>query len=182
MTTTYHGLTTFPCYVKKVSQKLFQLSKIKHFLDVHARKLFFHAHIQSLIDYASTLWDSASANILKPLESLYKRAIKLILLKPNSLTTSDYTSTDILPLKLRLEYNKAVMMHRVMTGKAPPNIRKDFPLNVVNHSKRLVLPLPRIDLFKSSFKYSGANCWNNLPASLKQLKANRILKICSKSI
>ena len=165
---------------KKVSQKLFQLSKIKHFLDVHARKLFFHAHIQSLIDYASTLWDSASANILKPLESLYKRAIKLILLKPNSLTTSDYTSTDILPLKLRLEYNKAVMMHRVMTGKAPPNIRKDFPLNVVNHSKRLVLPLPRIDLFKSSFKYSGANCWNNLSASLKTIHSQQSFKILLK--
>ena len=50
---------------KRVSQKLNQLTKIKHFLNVHARKLFFHAHIQPIIDYASTLWDSASANTLK---------------------------------------------------------------------------------------------------------------------
>ena len=40
---------------KRVSQKLYQLAKIKHFLNAHARKLFFHAHIQPIIDYASTL-------------------------------------------------------------------------------------------------------------------------------
>ena len=41
---------------KRDSQKLHQLAKIKHFLNAHARKLFFHAHIQPIIDYASTLW------------------------------------------------------------------------------------------------------------------------------
>ena len=40
---------------KKISIKTFQLSKIKHFVNFHARKVFFHAHIQSLIDYGSTL-------------------------------------------------------------------------------------------------------------------------------
>ena len=49
---------------KRVSQKQYQLAKIKHFLNAHARKLFFHAHIQPIIDYVLTLWDSASANTL----------------------------------------------------------------------------------------------------------------------
>ena len=40
---------------KSIYQKLDQLSNIKHFLNVHARKQFFHAHTQSTIDYASTL-------------------------------------------------------------------------------------------------------------------------------
>ena len=39
---------------KRVSQKLYQLAKIKHFLIARARKLFY-AHIQPIIDYASTL-------------------------------------------------------------------------------------------------------------------------------
>ena len=34
---------------KSISRKIYQLSKIKHFLNLHARKLFFHAHIQSII-------------------------------------------------------------------------------------------------------------------------------------
>ena len=161
---------------KKVSQKVFQLSKIKHFLDIHARKQFFHAHIQSLIDYASTLWDSASANIIKPLEGSYKRALKLILLKPKTLTADDYISLDILPLKLRLEYNKLILMHRVVTGNAPPVIIEQFSLNTIRQSKRLVVPLPRIDLFKSSFMYSAANCWNNLPIPLKTINGHQGFK------
>ena len=40
---------------KRISQKLYQLSKIKHFLNAHAQKQFFHAHIQSTIYYASTM-------------------------------------------------------------------------------------------------------------------------------
>ena len=154
---------------KLVSQKIFQLSKIKNFLNFHSRKLFFHAHIQSHTDYASTLWDSASANALKPLESSYKRGVKLILLKKNSLLVSDYLSADILPLKLRLENNKAIMMYKVINGYAPPMILRNFSVDSFNHSKRLILPLPRIDLYKSSFLYSGANCWNQLPSTLKNL-------------
>ena len=49
---------------KSISKKIYQLSKIKHFLNLRARKIFFNAHIQSIIDYRSTLWDSASANTL----------------------------------------------------------------------------------------------------------------------
>ena len=44
-------------------------------------KTFFQAHIQSRIDYASTRWDSASESLLKPLKSLHRRAVKIILLK-----------------------------------------------------------------------------------------------------
>ena len=36
---------------KSISKKIYQLSKIKHFLNLHARKLFFHTHIQSIINY-----------------------------------------------------------------------------------------------------------------------------------
>ena len=35
---------------KSISRKMYQLSKIKYFLNLHARKLFFHAHIQSIIE------------------------------------------------------------------------------------------------------------------------------------
>ena len=50
---------------------IYQSAKIKYFLNFHARKTFFQAHIQSGIDYASTLWDSASNSLQKPLKSLY---------------------------------------------------------------------------------------------------------------
>ena len=51
---------------KSISKKVYQLSKIKHFLDLHTRKIFFHSFIESHINYASTIWDGASADILRP--------------------------------------------------------------------------------------------------------------------
>ena len=35
---------------KSISKKIYQLSKIKHFLNLHARKKKNHAHIPSIID------------------------------------------------------------------------------------------------------------------------------------
>ena len=75
---------------KRVSQKPYQLAKIKHFLNAHARKLFFHAYIQPIIDYASTHWGFASAHRLIPLVSIHKRVLKLTLLKSTSLIAHDY--------------------------------------------------------------------------------------------
>ena len=161
---------------KTVSRKVFQLTKIKNFLNYHSKKVFFHAHIQSVIDYASTLWDSASANILKPLVSLHKRSIKIILNRNSSLTISDYKTLNILPLKLKLTYNKGIMMHRIMMGYAPTNLSTRFPINYARHSKSISTPLPRIDLFKTSLTYSGGMLWNTLPTFLKEKTSHESFK------
>ena len=157
---------------KRVSQKLYQLAKIKHFLNAHARKLFFHAHIHPIIDYASTLWDSASANTLKPLVSIHKRALKVTLLKSTSLTAHDYKLLDVLPLKLK--FNKGIIMHKIVSGYAPSNLKLSFHSSQNRHSHKLVVPRPRLDLFKCSLMYSGGNLGNNLPLSIKKKKKKKI--------
>ena len=70
---------------RRVSNKVTQLNKIKHFLNLHTRKIFFYSYIQSIIDYNSTIWDGASNEALKPLFRTHKRAIKQILLKSSNI-------------------------------------------------------------------------------------------------
>ena len=115
--------------------------------------------------YASTLWDNASANILKPLISLHKRALKLIINKSSSLTTSDYKKLNILPLRLKLTYNKGIMMHKIMMGCAPPVLSSRFPINQAQYSKSVSIPRLRIDLLVS---YSAGSMWNALLRRLKE--------------
>ena len=124
---------------------------------------FMHIIIQPIIDYASTLWDSASANTLKPLVSINKRALKLTLLKSTSLKAHDHKLLDILPLKLKFEFNKGFIMHKIVSGYAPSNLILNFHSNQNIHSHKLGVPRPRLDLFKCSLMYSGGNLWNNLP-------------------
>ena len=97
--------------------------------------------------------------------SLHKRALKAIHLKNTTLAISDYNFLSILPLKERLKHNKGVLIHKIMSGKVPPSLRAKFSLNQSRHFGKFNIPLPRIDLFKSSLVYSGSVLWNSLPDS-----------------
>ena len=147
---------------KKVAKKVFQLNRIKHFLDAHTRKLFFNAYIQPEIDYASTCWDHSSENNLKPLKRLYKRAIKLVLLKSSTLQENDFKELDILPLDKKLKLNKAVFMYKIMNNLTPAYLSKRFPIAHIRNKTRIPLPRPRTNLFMTSLTYSGSKLWNNL--------------------
>ena len=131
---------------KKLSRKVFQLNRIKHFLDQHTRRLFFHAYILPDIDYASTCWDLASQNCLKPLFRMYKRSIKLILLKSSSLLPVDYKELNILPFDIRCRFNKGVLMYKIMNSLSPPYLSEKFKIQQNRNKCSISIPRPRTDL------------------------------------
>ena len=63
---------------KTVSIRVFLLSKLRYIVDIDTRKLFFNAHIKPHIDYASVLWEGCSDVLKNRLNSLHRRAVKLI--------------------------------------------------------------------------------------------------------
>ncbi len=157
---------------KQIAQKVRQLTQMKHFLNLHARKQFFYAHIQSIIDYTSTLWDGAPDCALKPIMRTHKRAIKQILLKSTSLTTNDYKTLRILPLKQKLQLNKAVLMYKIINKIAPKPLIDKCPKNEKRHihNDLEICSIPRINLYQTSLHYSGGILWNSLPKYLKVTK------------
>ena len=76
---------------KRLAVKISLLAKAKHFLDLQSRSMFFSAHILTLIDCASMLWDNAIDSNLRFIFRLLKQALKLVLLKSKSLTITDYS-------------------------------------------------------------------------------------------
>ena len=152
----------------------------------------FHAHIQPTIDYTSTLF--ASANTLKPLASIHKGEHKLTHLNSTSLTTHDYKGLDVLLLKLKLEFNKGIIIHKIVTSYASSTCMVDrtlksnyyycyystlkfnFHSNQNRHSHKRIVPRPRLDLFKCSLMYAGGNIWNNLPLRIKFWQITKHLK------
>ena len=98
------------------------------------------------------------------------------LLKSTSLTAHDYKPLGVIPLKLKLEFNKGIIMHKIVSGYVPSNLKLNFHSNQYRHSHKLVVPRPRLDLFKCSLMYSGENLWNNLPLSIKILSGHKAFK------
>jgi len=153
--------------IKRLASKLFQFRSIKQYLNIHTRKIFYYAYIAPLIDYASTCYGQACPTNLKPLNSLYKRAIKYVLNTDSSLQHSDYKTVDILPFCSRLKFNKAIFMYKIMHDLAPPSLKQRFPTKTLYSKTTISIKKPNTNIFINSFTYSGATLWNNLPIYIK---------------
>ena len=157
---------------KKLSCNLYLLNRLKLYVDSDARKIFFNAHCLSHINYASTIWSSTAQDHLKRLNSLYKRATKIILPDPFLSTLEKQESLDILPLDKQLKFNKIIAVFKARHELVPEYITKlltksSSRYNFLNY----LLPQPRIDMFKASFSFSGSLLWNSLPLNIKSISS-----------
>ena len=103
---------------KIVSIRVFLLSKLRYIVDTDTRKLFFNTQI----DYALVAWDECSDVLRKILNSLHRRAVKLIL--PDTTLTTDQKLKEmrIMSLQKQPEYNKGLFMYRFLSNEAPEYI------------------------------------------------------------
>ena len=76
-----------------------------------------NAHIKPHIDYPSVVWDGCGQVHLKELNSLHRRAGKLILPDPSLSTEQTMNALGILNLSQKLAYNKGIFMHKVLNKK-----------------------------------------------------------------
>jgi hypothetical protein len=151
---------------KRISKNIFLMSKLRLIVSHEAIKNFFYAHCLSHLNYASTIWCNASDANMKQLNSLHKRAIKLLCSTPQLSTQEKYNQLDILPLPKQFQYNASVLMFKVFTEKAPVYLTKLFTKSKkCQRLPNFKLPFPRIDLYKRSFAFWGASIWNSLPLS-----------------
>ena len=153
---------------KRVSQNLYLLNKLTQYVNVATRKLFFHAHCLSYINYASTVWSGANETHLKRLNSLYRRAAKIILTEQPVPTTLKLKKLGLLTLQQHFEFNAAVLVFKTQTGSAPTYLDELLLKPPPRYgSNRYIVPRPRIDIYKSSFAFRGSSIWNSLPPNIK---------------
>ena len=159
---------------KKISKNVFLLSKLKIYIDVNCRRMFFFAHIKPYIDYISNAWDGASQNLLVTLNSIYRRAVKMILYETQISTNAKFAQLQILSLQQQLKFNKSVFMHKIINNVAPkyltPRVIGSNNIKKESRMGTLHLPYARIDLFKNSLSFSGPKVWNTLPQNIKKIK------------
>ena len=79
---------------------------------------------------------------------------------------------DIIPLQKQFMYNTAVLMFKVHMGLIPRYVSGLLNRAPARYgSNNYVLPLTRIDLYKTSFAVSGPSVWNSLPPKMKTYKS-----------
>ena len=132
---------------KTVSKNLYLLSQLRHFVDTPKRKLFYHAHISPHLTYAPTVWDGCSDILFNKLNSLHRRAAKLMISQSSLTTDTKLRYLGILPLKEKLMFNKAVLVFKAYKNLAPPYLKQLFICTAIGNTQISILLLCFLYLF-----------------------------------
>lgn len=68
--------------LKKCNSLLYLLIRIKPYLNIHMRKVFFNAYVLPHIDYCCTIWGNCNGTLLDRLYKFQKRAARVIYDEP----------------------------------------------------------------------------------------------------
>ena len=171
--------------LKKCNSLLYLLSRIKMFLTVPMRKLFFNAYILPHLDYCCIIWGTCSASQEQKLVRFQKRAARLILDKhidtPSSMLFSEL---NWMTFPERVTFQKAVLMFKVINGISPTYLFDIFTFTSNVHERnlrstsqlQLYSPKPKSELFRRSFSYSGSSIWNKIPYYIKNANSVNAFK------
>ena len=153
---------------KIVARNTYLLKQLSFYVELEHLKKFFHAHCMSHINYASTVWAGADEVHMKPLNSIHRRAIKILCPTQTVQTDEKFKTLGILPLDKQHDYNTAIAVFKTRCGQYPQYL-SSFLVKCTDRygSQNYISPLTNMDLFKNSFSFSGPLIWNSLPSIAK---------------
>ena len=162
--------------MKKCNSLLFLLNRIKQYLNVPTRKLFFNAYILPHLDYCCSIWGNANSELMNTVIKFQKRAARSILDKPIETPSIElFSELKWMMFPERVMYQKAILMYKIMHDLTPPYLANIFKLSKEVHDRTLrstsenllYVPKPNIELFRNSLAYSGSKIWNSIPDCLR---------------
>ena len=106
--------------LKKCNKQLYLLMRIKQYLSVHSRKLFFNAYILPHLDYCSTIWGSCNDEVLNSVVKFQKRAARIILDKDiNTPSVELFRELKWMTFPDRTIYKKAIIVYKSLNDTSP---------------------------------------------------------------
>lgn len=183
---------SFKKHIKKVSNTVkYSLSIFRHIRDTltqDAAKIYLDAMIFSHINYCISSWSQTSITTLKPLQSLYNQAVKVLDKKPLRYHHCHiFEKYKMLNFDNLIEYSNVRLIFKIVNNSAPPPLKKFVHLcsETTTRTSRSTshndcrLPSRDSQFARSAFSYKGIEQWNKLPG---MLKLSKDLKIFSCSI
>ena len=171
--------------VKKCNSLLYLLNRIKCYLTIPVRKLFYNAYILPHLDYCCTIWGNINNNLTDTLVKFQKRAARIILDRSIDTPSADlFAELNWMTFPERVKYQKAVLMFKIMNNLTPSYLNNLYSYTSDIHQRSLrsttdnllYVPKPKTEIFRNSFSYSGSMMWNAIPESVKQSSSVAMFK------
>ena len=157
------------------------LARIRKYIDVKNSRLLYNAYIKSVFGYASMIWMFCQKSSYKRIESIQKRALRIVYLdQEKSLDEMCHTYNEISIHKMNL-VALATEIFKISLQLSPSFMSDLFVLKeiIYNLRKSNLLKLP-VAISSKYGTYSvfflGCLFWNSLPDNVKNSKTLEIFK------
>ena len=162
--------------LKKCNSLLFLLNRIKKYLNIPTRKLFYNAYILPHLDYCCSVWGNANTELMTSIIKFQKRAARSSLDKPIETSSEElFAELKWMTFPERVMYQKAILMYKIMHNLTPAYLTNMFTFSKEVHDRTLrstadnllYIPKPNIEHYRNSLAYSGSKIWNSIPNHLR---------------
>ena len=161
------------CLIKRVSNKIYQLKRIRSFITKKAALLIYKNMILPILEYGDIFLHSASQKVRKKLQILQNKALKCALEKDKYFNTDDLHQEAKL-MKLNDRRHVHVLLHMFQLAQMPNfKLWKAYqPTGTRTRSSKKKLftsRRPTNEKYKKSITYQGPKLWNYLPGHIQKL-------------
>ncbi|KAI8480817.1 hypothetical protein Bbelb_414520 [Branchiostoma belcheri] len=165
---TKHTLNT----AARAGQKLGAMRRVAHKLTPSGRAAVYKAQVRSVMEYASLCWMSAPATSLGLLDSVQRRALKII----GTNEQEARLTLNIPSLQHRRQVAAAALLYKMHTDTCPAGLKTMLPkpytfrrttrTSLAMPTHALAQPVSRTSSTGRTFIHSGVQIWNQLPDSI----------------
>ena len=169
---------------RTIASKIALLKRIKRYLPLSYRKLYYNAYILPCIDYCLTIWGNAAKCHLERIHKLQKYAARIILdAPPDSPSLPLFQELGWMNVFERVEFNKGVLLYKITHNMCPEYLSDMFTFQSSSsyglrsiEAQKMCIPRHKNELFKRSLQYSGAIIWNTIPLHIKEASTLQTFK------
>ena len=161
---------------KSVNYLLWNLSRIRRFIDYDAASNVTRALILSKLDYANALLTCCKSKDLVRLQRLQNRSARSVFQVPRHHSSSPLLSSfHWLPIDKRIMFKTLLYMYKALNGLSPVYLSDCITIRVPSRTglrsnqdkTRLVVPRCKKQIGDGSFGVFGPTFWNRLPLSVR---------------
>ena len=162
---------------KKLSQRIGVLRKIRGYLPLKQRLLYYNSMIRPVINYVAVVWTNCDKELLGRVLRMQKRAARIILnVDQQSSSVVLFNTLGWLPFYEEAKINKLILAFKRLKGNVPSYLSGLLKRNCELHSRttrysqyNLVCPSFKRKLEGGrSFSVTTCQFWNSLPLALRQ--------------
>ncbi len=178
----------FKTHIKKVCKKvkfnLVNFRLIRNSLSKEAAKVYFHSMILSHITYCLTSWFNTHDIVLKPLELLYKQALKILDKKQFSFHHCHILNTyNLLSWENISKFKNVCLVYKIMPGSAPPPLAdfikfKSIENRVTRGAAKgdCIIPYRKTLFGQAIFSFRASHLWNSIPQLIRECTSFKSFK------